>query len=290
MEWIKFNEEIRRDILLFAKKSSLELFEKLSPYEQSYFYHYWNKVLNEHISYALLDQGRIAAFISKPEWTTKHWMRWPENLVLVEDPSILIGNLPEEFKEDLLFRTFNSDKWVNQYAYVCDLKDFHYEKLGNLNRDLDFYELGNDRLDKIESLFHRDNRHADGESGFYEDYYLPDLISNVKANHKDHFGIGFYATLKGEKDPIAVAFYDGFELPLLGTPCMLINDIVVNKEFRRKRVATSLQAFAYNRFKQDGQRWVLGNIANDNVSSLKQAKALNRMPMTCVVELREETK
>ena len=128
-------------------------------------------------------------------------------------------------------------------------------------------------------------RDADVKPGFYEKYYLPELVKNMKANYKEQFGFGFYATQRNTTEPIAFCFYEGFEMPLTGSPCLLVDDIVVKPEFRRQRIATSLQAFAYDRLKGKNIHWVLGNIEPDNISSMKQAQALNRFAWASMVQL-----
>ncbi|MBL6989598.1 MAG: hypothetical protein ISR65_07460 [Bacteriovoracaceae bacterium] len=287
MKWIEFEEKHRPRFESFIKDTCIDLFNKLSAFEKSYFYHYWLKIFNEHHCFVLSDQGVDKAFVSKPQWRVKHWIRWPENILLVKADFLAPLNLPAQFKDELNFRTLPQSplKNTSQTAYVCLLENFQYQDVSNLNTDIDCFELKGERIDEIATLLDAKNRHADVSAGFYEKYYLPELIQYTKLNCKQQIGFGFYATKIKSSTPIAYCFYNGFEMPLTGTPCLLVNDIVVKKEFRRQKVATTLQAFAYDKLKQANISWVLGNIKEDNISSKKQAMALGRFAWSSTVKL-----
>ena len=84
----------------------------------------------------------------------------------------------------------------------------------------------------------------------------------------------------GCPDPIAAVYYSGWELPLTGTPCALVDDILVLPDYRGRGLASSLQAYAYQDLKRRGLRWVCGNIQVSNLSSKKQAEKCGRTPWT----------
>jgi GNAT superfamily N-acetyltransferase len=269
--------------LILVKELCNPNFVKLHIYEKSYFYHYWYTILNTHECYLLTSQGKDVAFVSKPQWTVKHWVRWPENLLLISNDFSEDLYFPKDFENITDFRTNISLPVIKNYtiklqqsAYACNLKEFKIDSVRNRNKDIKYHILENSNLKELSELLAVKNRYGDTAPGFYEDYYIPRLIQNIKKNYKNNLGFGFYATLKSDERPVALAFYNAFEMPLTGTPCFLVDDIVVDKKFRRKRIATSLQAYAYNKLKDYGANWVLGNIVPDNASSLAQAISLGR--------------
>ena len=294
MEWIKFEDKYLNKFLCFIKEELLYYFDKLSDLEKSYFYHFWLKILNEHKCFLLLKEDKASGFISKPEWEVKHWIRWPENYLILRDEEMGELSLPVEFKKERFFRTGSSQAGkvlkgkITQGAFVRNLQDFDIKTVVSINNEINCFELNEEADNRILSLLDREIRDADVEPGFYEDYYLPELVRNIKSNHKNRTGFCFYACMKNSDNPIAISFYDGFELPFTGAPCLLINDIVVKKEQRRKRVATTLQAYAYERLKKHNVRWVMGNIETGNTSSMKQAEALKRYEWTSVIDLGEK--
>ena len=83
MEWIKFEDKLRERFLGFIKRECLLLFEAINPFERTCFYHFWHKILNEHECFLLTDGASDWGFVSKPQWLVKHWIRWPENHLLI---------------------------------------------------------------------------------------------------------------------------------------------------------------------------------------------------------------
>lgn len=293
MKWLKFEdkENNRNRFLNFVRENCTKLLNELSSFEKTLFYHFWHKIFNEHDCYLLIDGERTYGFVSKPQWNVKHWIRWPENYLIIDKTMKEKITLPEPFAKEHSFRTNNSQQInientkVTQTAYVCPLDNFEFKLIENINENIVCHELTEKANHGILNLLDRNNRHADVKAGFYEDYYLPELIKNISDNHINKTGYCFYATLKNSDKPIAISYYDGFEMPFTGTPCLLINDIIVSVEHRKKRVATTLQAYAYEKLKQHNVKWVLGNIEPDNTSSIKQAQALKRYEWTSVVEI-----
>ena len=89
-------------------------------------------------------------------------------------------------------------------------------------------------------------------------------------------GWGFCAVENGEL--IAGLWFSAWELPLTGTRCALVDDIVVKPGKRNRGIATDLQAFAYAQLKSEGVNWVAGNIDGGNGASVRQAEKLGRVP------------
>ena len=108
-------------------------------------------------------------------------------------------------------------------------------------------------------------------------YYRQELKRMIEENLHAHYGFGYCSISRHSGSVVAVVFYEGFEMPLTGTPCMLVSDIVVSAEYRRRGIATRLQQFVYGDMQRRGIRWVLGNIDAENVASRRQAEKLDRI-------------
>ena len=86
----------------------------------------------------------------------------------------------------------------------------------------------------------------------------------------------------------AVALYSGWELPLTGVACALVDDIIVRPEHRGRGLAPRLQEFACARLRAAGLRWVAGNIDLDNPASMRQAQKAGRKPWTLGIRIEPE--
>lgn len=280
MNWIIFTDEQRVRFLELLLRLNHALFIQLFDYEKSLFYHYWHKVFNEHSCWLLESEGYDRAFVSRPDWQAKHWMRWPENFLLLDPELHELPMLPATMKDVSSFRTGYSDTLfdgnrqtisVKQTAYAINLTNFELLGDNTKNADVEYGRLDSRDLNEIQALL-SDPQHDSAP------YYRNELQRMLAHNARAHYGFGYRGILKGTGLPVAVVFYEAFEMPLTGTPCMLVTDILVKKQYRGEGIATNLQRFAYADMKARGIRWIIGNIASDNHASVQQALKLGRIP------------
>ena len=273
MNWIPFtdNHRIRFFDLIMALNS--DLFAQLSEYERSLFYHYWHKTVNEHRCWLLEIDGQDLAFVSSPQWQARHWMRWPENILLVSPELHKFPDLPDKIKGESSFRTrvLSEAVTIDQTAYVLNLKNFESVNHDHLNEAIEYLRLGSQHAPEIQALLSEPDENN-------VPYYRDELKRMITNNNKAQYGFGYYALLRETSLPIAVVFYEAFEMPLTGTPCMLVSDILVKEPYRGQGIATQLQRIAYADMKSKGVNWIIGNIDAGNNPSMKQALKLGRTP------------
>lgn len=288
MNWICFEDKHKKRFLTFVSQNCRNLFALLNDYEKSMFYRYWLKIFNDCENYLLTDGHSDYGFAAKSQWKPKHWLTWAENILLTEMDLAELPILPEGFS-DQEFCTVHSEKLdqsvISQFCMVAELENFDKFKAGAINQDFAYQTTTRNRAEEVAELFAPEHRASDLKPGFYEKYYLPDLCEKLRNNHEDYYGFSYCAIDKTTDKAAAAVFYEAYELPLTGTPCVIIYDILVKKEFRRKHIAVSLQAHAYDDMKKKGVRWVCGNIDPGNSSSLKQAYALGRKNLTCRIKI-----
>lgn len=278
--WIPFTNEQRIRFLDLLLRLNRPLFIQLSDFEKSLFYHYWYNILNEHDCWLLHQSNQDVAFVSRPSWQTKHWMRWPESILLYDKTIIGTLVLPEEIRGETAFRTGHISQNMRQLqtAYALNLTHFQTNNYEIRHPDTQFLTIGSQHLDQLNDLLSKPEHVS-------ESYYRDELKRMVLRNQDDSYGLGYYATVAGK--PMAIVFYEAFQLPLTGTPCMLVSDILVDTEHRRKGIATHLQQFAYLDMQSRGIHWVLGNIDSDNEASRKQAEKLQRIPWAYQVKIED---
>ena len=68
----------------------------------------------------------------------------------------------------------------------------------------------------------------------------------------------------------AMASYVVHPLQLVGVPVVLVADLAVDPDQRRRGLARNLQRFAYAYMHGAGYRWVYGNIDPGNLASRRQ--------------------
>ena len=284
MKWVAFTDDCRARFLDLILRLNRGLFIQLSAFEKSIFYHYWHKVLNEHTCWLLEKDGKDMAFVSRPDWQAKHWMRWPENLLLIDKNLHQLPSLPNKMKGEVSFRagaTLLSEQnmqavTIDQIAYTISLRDFV-----PLNSDINTVKdlhLCSHHAPEIQALLSE----TEGDA---KPYYRNELKRMIANNAREQYGFGYYTVLKKTNLPIAVVFYEAFEMPLTGTPCMLVSDIFVKKQYRNQGIATQLQSFAYADMKGRGVNWVVGNIDSENQGSVSQALKLGRTPWAFQVSI-----
>jgi GNAT superfamily N-acetyltransferase len=287
MNWVTFSDEHRLRFFDLIMKLNRERFIQLSDYEKSLFYHYWHKILNEHTCWLLEMDGKDMAFVSHPTWQAKHWMRWPENLLLLDQELHELPLLPDKMKDESSFRTgysaFLSKSTtrivtVDQIAYTLNLKRFVPLDNDYKAADIEYLHLGTRHTGEIQELLSELEEHI-------APYYHNELKRMIANNSRAQYGFGYYGILKEMNLPIAVVFYEAFEMPLTGTPCMLVSDIFVKKQYRDQGIATQLQHFAYTDMKSKGINWIIGNIDAENSASVKQALKLGRTPWALQITL-----
>ncbi len=294
MDWVPFSDQHRLRFFELVSRLNQERLSQLSGFEQTNFYHYWHKLFNEHHCWLLEQGGNDVAFVSQPVWDAKHWIRWPENMLLMEPELKRLNRFPDKLKDETVFRTGlngtrnleNAELKLLQSAYVLNVQEFDQPLSHMVADEVEFQKLGSQKLPEIRELLSAENRKSDVEPGIYEEYYLPELVRMVEQNHQQSNGFGYLAIESITGDPIGIAFYEGFEMPLTGNRCLLVSDILVKKEWRQKGIATNLQRFAYGDMRANGVNWVMGNIDPANVSSLKQAQALGRTVWSDEIEIK----
>lgn len=294
VDWIQFSDQQRLRFFELVTRLNQERLSQLSGFEQTTFYHYWHKLFNEHHCWLLELAGNDVAFVSQPAWDAKHWIRWPENILLMAPELKRLNRFPDKLKDETVFRTGlngtrnleNAELKLLQSAYVLNVQEFDQPLSHMVADEVEFQKLGSQKLPEIRELLSAENRKSDVEPGIYEEYYLPELVRMVEQNHQQSNGFGYLAIESITGDPIGIAFYEGFEMPLTGNRCLLVSDILVKKEWRQKGIATNLQRFAYGDMRANGVNWVMGNIDPANVSSLKQAQALGRTVWSDEIEIK----
>ena len=75
---------------------------------------------------------------------------------------------------------------------------------------------------------------------------------------------------------------------LVGVPVVLVADLAVDPDQRRRGLARNLQRFAYACMRGAGYRWVYGNIDPGNLASRGQAEAVGREVWFQAVRFRKE--
>jgi ribosomal protein S18 acetylase RimI-like enzyme len=260
---------------------------QLCPLEKTHFYDWWLRRFNDSDSYLMTDEGRFEVIVTVPHVSDIHSYRWNARILLVRHDRTDPVFLPAEINLNRSFFVPNfplpsvNETRILQIA-VGQVVQLEYGRL----------------LD--ETLVETDCLPIDGitiRRATAEDY--DDIMALIERAYVDltetsaglytqreelqrileyDFGWCYVAESNRESKAriVGMASYITMHVPVIGVPGALVADLAVEPVMRRKGIAKSLQLFAYRQLSREGLRWLFGNIAPENESSLKQVESLGR--------------
>lgn len=293
--WVPFeNEEQLGPFLDAVADLHRPLLDQLTAGERPFFFHHWATRLNLCDCYLLSRDGQPVAIAAYPRVVDKHYERWQSNSLAVHPEYDEPLELPCELDKSALFAVpahdFTTETGIDirnavvkteQIAYTRNIDGFVESRIES---DWGFRIPAPEQLEAMIEIFSCRDRPSPG-SDSYLDYYLPILTWNIRRVHSLGTAFCYCATERGGDVPIAAALYSGWELPLAGVSCALVDDILVLPEYRGRGIAAILQNFAYANLNRTGINWITGNIDPENPASLRQAEKANRQPWTISIRV-----
>lgn len=275
MPWIKFTSASQTNEFIDAiYELYTPLIDRLWVKHHPFFFDYWLKRLNYSNSYLLKSQSNNIAFVSLEQGTDIHWQRWRYNtLVTTFDLEDNI-QLPDDISSSQIFTVptenlFKLEKHLEheqistlQESFIIQVDD-HSDLLSH--PDYKVHLMESIEVEKVLQLLESENW-----SELPEDY-IPTLKEEIIRIGQKRDGWCFIATHRESNQIVGLASYLGYTLPLLGTSCAFIGDLLVIPAQRGQGIASALQKSAYQILKSFGIYWVMGNIIPENQASLRQA-------------------
>lgn len=297
MDWRNLQND--RDLPAFidaAVELHRPLFERLAPTERPFFNDYWLRRFNEARAYLHANGSEAMALVTVPRSSDLHPFRWGIRTMAYREEIRGAIVLPNEVGLERAFTLPSPTGTVSaapiiagtthkpvQLSYVRSLAD-----IDPVSPDETVpLEFRTARTDDLASILHLLKRaYAD-----FDDVD-PELFSQREEIRQIiNYGAGWCFVAAAPDDPaqlIAMASYVLHPLQLVGVPVVLVADLAVDPDQRRRGLARNLQRFAYASMRGAGYRWVYGNIDPGNLASRGQAEAVGREVWFQAVRFREE--
>ena len=297
MDWRTLQSD--RDLPAFvdaAVELHRPLFERLSSAERPFFNDYWLRRFNEARAYLHANGSVAMALVTVPRSLDLHSFRWGIRTLAYGEEIRGAIVLPDDVGLERAFTLPSPTGTVSaapiiartthepvQLSYVRSLADIDPVS-SHEAAPLEFRTARSDDLDPILHLLKR----------AYADF--DDVDPELFPQHEEvrqiiEHGAGWCFVAAAPDDPaqlVAMASYVLHPLQLVGVPVVLVADLAVDPDQRRRGLARNLQRFAYASLRGAGYRWVYGNIDPRNLASRGQAEAVGREVWFQAVRFREQ--
>ncbi len=297
MDWRTLQSD--RDLPAFvdaAVELHRPLFERLSSAERPFFNDYWLRRFNEARAYLHANGSEAMALVTVPRSPDLHPFRWGIRTMAYREEIRGAIVLPDDVGLERAFTLPSPTGTVPaapiiagtthepvQLSYVRSLTDIDPVSPDE-TAPLKFRTARSDDLEPILHLLERAYANFDDVD--------PELFpQREEVRQIIEHGAGWCFVAAAPDDPaqlVAMASYVLHPLQLVGVPVVLVADLAVDPDQRRRGLARNLQRFAYAYMRGAGYRWVYGNIDPGNLASRGQAEAVGREVWFQAVRFREE--
>ncbi|MCZ6850230.1 MAG: GNAT family N-acetyltransferase [Planctomycetota bacterium] len=297
MDWRTLQSD--RDLPVFvdaAVELHRPLFERLSSAERPFFNDYWLRRFNEARAYLHANGSEAMVLVTVPRSPDLHPFRWGIRTLAYREEIRGAIVLPDGVGLERAFTLPSPTGTVPaapiiagtthepvQLSYVRSLADIDPVS-PHETAPLEFRTARSDDLEPILHLLER--AYADFDDVDPELFPQREEVRQIIEH-----GAGWCFVAVAPDDPaqlVAMASYVLHPLQLVGVPVILVADLAVDPNQRRRGLARNLQRFAYACMRGAGYRWVYGNIDPGNLASRGQAEAVGREVWFQAVRFREE--
>ncbi|MCZ6734802.1 MAG: GNAT family N-acetyltransferase, partial [Planctomycetota bacterium] len=261
-----------------------------------FFNDYWLRRFNEARAYLHVNGSEAMALVTVPRSADLHEFRWGIRTMAFREEIRGAIVLPDDVGLERAFTLPSPTGTVSPAPIIAGtmhepVQLSYVRSLANIDpispdetTALQFRTASTDDLEPILHLLAR----------AYVDFGDMDaelFRQREEVRHIIEHGAGWCFVAAAPDDPaqlIAMASYVLHPLQLVGVPVVLVADLAVDPDQRRRGIARSLQRFAYASMRSAGYRWVYGNIDPGNFASRRQAEAVGREVWFQAVRFREE--